>query len=107
MNQKDNWQINKKLIIRRGILVTYDILAMIVASAFALMLRYDFHYSEIEVRFIDNAWKYLPYNVVVTLIVFYFFRLYHSLWAYAGITEMQNVIIACMLSSGAQLLGLQ
>ena len=107
MNQKDNWQINKKLIIRRGILVTYDILAMIVASAFALMLRYDFHYSEIEVRFIDNAWKYLPYNVVVTLIVFYFFRLYHSLWAYAGITEMQNVIIACMLGSGAQLLGLQ
>lgn len=109
MEQKDTCQkqIDKKLIIRRGILVTYDILAMIVASAVALLLRYDFHYEKIDMKFIDAAWKYLPYNIIATLIIFYFFRLYHSLWAYAGMTEMQNIIIACMLSSGAQLLGLQ
>ena len=107
MKEKNKVQISKKLIVRRGILITYDILAMIVASGFALALRYDFHYEKIGSQFIDHAWKYLPYNIIATLIIFYLFRLYHSLWAYAGITEMQNVVIACMLSSGSQLLGLQ
>lgn len=99
--------VDRKLIVRRGILIIYDILAMILASGFSLLLRYDFHYSAIDIKFIENAWRYLPYNIIATLIIFYIFRLYHSLWAYAGITEMQNVIIACMLSSGVQLLGLQ
>lgn len=107
MEQKNIWQTDKKLIVRRGILVLYDIAAMMISSGFALLLRYDFNYDAIGFNFIDNAWKYLPWNIAVTLIIFYLFRLYHSLWAYAGITEMQNVIIACMLSSGAQLLGLQ
>lgn len=107
MKQKISNQMSKKLIVRRGILVIYDILAMIVSSAFALLLRYDFNYETIDTYFIDNAWSYLPYNVIVTLIIFYIFKLYHSLWAYAGVTEMQNVISACMLSSAAQLLGLQ
>lgn len=107
MKEKKEIQINKKVIVRRGILVIYDILAMILASGFSLLLRYDFHYSDIDIQFIDNGWKYLPYNVIATLVIFYLFRLYHSLWAYAGITEMQNVIIACALSSGVQLLGLQ
>lgn len=107
MKEKKEIQINKKIIVRRGILIIYDILAMMLASGIALLLRYDLHYHAIEVRFIDNAWKYLPYNIVVTLLIFYIFRLYHSLWAYAGVTEMQNVVIACMLSGGCQLLGLQ
>lgn len=107
MKEKNKIHMSKKLIVRRGILIIYDIVAMILASGVSLLLRFDFHYSEIEFRFIDNAWKYLPYNIIATLIIFYLFRLYHSLWAYAGITEMQNVVIACMLSSGIQLLGLQ
>ncbi len=107
MEQKNIWQTDKKLIVRRGILVLYDIAAMMISSSFALLLRYDFNYDAIDFNFIDNAWRYLPWNIAVTLIIFYLFRLYHSLWAYAGITEMQNVIIACMLSSGAQLFGLQ
>ncbi len=107
MERKNNSQMSKKIVVRRGILIVYDILAMVISSAFALLLRYDFNYNAIDVQFIDNAWKYLPYNICATLIIFYIFRLYHSLWAYAGVTEMQNVIIACMLSSGVQLLGIQ
>ena len=107
MVQKINNQINKKIVIRRGILIVYDILAMMFSSGFALLLRYDFNYDTISPKFIDNAWGCFPYNVAVTLVIFYIFRLYHSLWAYAGVTEMQNVIVACVLSSGAQLFEIQ
>lgn len=107
MKQNSILNMDKKLIVRRSSLVIYDILAMIFSSGFALMLRYDFNYRMIDDKFVNAAWDYLPYNIVATLIIFYFFKLYHSLWAYAGMTEMQNVITACVLSSAAQLLGIQ
>lgn len=107
MEKNKTLNINKKLIARRGFLIVYDIIAMVIASGFALMLRYDFRYPAIDPKFINNVWKFLPYNIIFTLLIFYIFKLYHSLWAFAGVTEMQNIIIACMLSSGAQLLGIQ
>ena len=107
MEQRRKINLNKSLMVRRSILIIYDIVAMVAASTIALLLRYDFRFERIELRFLEGVWSYLPYNIIATLIIFYIFRLYHSLWAFAGMTEMQNIIIACVLSSAAQLLGLQ
>ncbi len=38
-------------------------------------------------------------NVVMTLVVFYIFKLYHSLWAFAGTAEVQNILAGCGLSA--------
>ena len=50
---------------------------------------------------------FLPVNILVTLIVFYIMRLYSSLWAFAGETELQNIVVACVLSMLAGAVGLQ
>ena len=44
-----------------------------------------------------SAWDFLLINIVITLIVFYLFKLYQSLWAFAGPTEAQNIVAACFL----------
>lgn len=98
--------VRKKLYMRRFFLVMYDMSAIIFSSAFAILLRYDFKIENIEQRFIDTAWNYIPYNIIITLLLFWIFKLYHSLWAYAGMTEMQNIVVACLLSSGSQLIGI-
>ena len=87
-------------------MITYDIGAIVVASTLALLLRHDFNYKTVSLDFIDSVWTYLPINIITTLLVFYIFRLYHSLWAFAGVVEMQNVITACMLTSGVQMAGM-
>ena len=38
--------------------------------------------------------------------IFYLFRLYHSLWAFAGENEMQNLIMSCFLSAVVSGVGL-
>lgn len=106
MREQDT-TVKAKLMARRAILVAYDVIAVIISSGFALWMRYEFRYNAIDSKFIDTAWKFLPYNLIITLIIFYLFRLYHSLWAYAGVTEMQNIVIACMICGGIQLWGLQ
>lgn len=94
------------LLLRRTFLVTYDIAAVALASMLALLLRFELDWSAIDVRYIEMIWKYFPVNVVTTIVVFYFVRLYHSLWAFAGITEMQNVAAGCIITSVAQFAGM-
>ena len=64
-------------------------LGQITASSFlALLLRYDMHVDAIPDEFLLPVRNFLPLNILLTLIIFYFFRLYHSLWAFAGENEM-------------------
>lgn len=96
-----------KLLFRRAFLVSYDAAAILIASALALLLRFELSYRQIDPKYIEMVWRYFPVNMTVTVIVFYFFRLYHSLWAFAGVTEMQNVVAACIATSFLQVVGMQ
>ncbi len=99
--------IDKKLTIRRLFLLFCDLAVIITSSSMGLLLRFDLSPSKVELRFIEGAWKYLPYNLIITIIIFYIFRLYHSIWRYAGIDEMQNVFSACVVASIIQFFGMK
>ena len=45
-------------------------------------------------------------NIITTLIIFAMFKLYSSLWRYASVQEMFNVVIACVLAACVQSLGM-
>lgn len=84
-----------QLLLKRLSIGLVDVAGIIFAEFLALTVRFDFSWNLVDRRFIEAAWDYLPYNIVITLLLFYLFRLYHSLWVYAGITEMQNIVLAC------------
>ncbi len=88
--------------LKRVFVACFDVLSICFSAFFALMLRFDLSWNGIEARYLDSAWDYLPFNIMITLIIFWIFRLYHSLWSYAGMTEMQNILSACVLSSVVQ-----
>ena len=90
---------NYQLFYRRTALILYDILSITASSFLALLLRYDMHVDAIPDEFILPVRNFLPLNILLTLAIFYFFRLYHSLWAFAGENEMQNLVTACFLSA--------
>lgn len=99
--------IDRKLAIRRLCLILCDFAIIILSSTVGLLLRFDFHPGRVDMIFVESVWAYLPINLVTTLIIFYLFRLYHSIWRYAGIIEMQNVLSACVASSIMQFIGYQ
>ena len=79
---------------RRAVLIVYDILSVILASYLSLLIRYEFQASEIPSYFSLPVLEALPFTVGVTIALFYVFRLYDSLWAFAGETELQNLVLA-------------
>ncbi len=79
---------------RRVVLIVYDILSVILASYLSLLIRYEFQPSEIPDYFYLPVMEALPLTIAVTLAMFWLFRLYDSLWAFAGETELQNLVFA-------------
>ena len=98
---------NVKIFYRRTCLIIYDIISIILASYLALIIRYEFNIDAIPAAFMRPVERFMPLNILVTLVIFYLFHLYSSLWAFAGETELQNIIISCVMSTLVNGIGLQ
>ena len=98
--------INAKLLYRRTFLIIYDIISIVAASYIAILMRYEFEWSAIPDHFMNTITRYLPINILLTIGIFFLFKLYSSLWAFAGETELQNLVFACIVSGGVDGIGL-
>ncbi|MBP7347148.1 MAG: polysaccharide biosynthesis protein [Butyrivibrio sp.] len=107
MKNREKKIYNFAKIYRQAALVIYDIISIVAASYLAILMRYEFHVDNIPDHFLLPVNMFLPINIVITLVMFYAFRLYHSLWAYAGESELQNLVVACVLSGIVNAIGLQ
>ncbi len=89
-----------------GLMAVYDFVAIHGAFLLALLARFDFKFGEIP----DAFW--LPYTRFITvyalgaLVVFWFFRLYRSLWAYASFAELVRALEACLITGVAHIIGI-
>lgn len=87
-------------------IVILDILVILAAEFLSLWIRYEFSFRSIERIYMDNAITYTPINVLCTIAVFYIFHLYTSLWKYASVAELSNVVFATVTASILQIIGM-
>ena len=73
--------------------------AILVALAYFLSyyLRFD---GDIPARELANWRQTLVWIVPLKLVCLYFFGLYKGMWRYTGIYDLENLIKACVISSG-------
>ena len=83
---KDN-----QLTIKVLFLIALDICSITAAHILALLMRFDFKISKVEAGYLDTMWDMLPFDIIIALAIFTIFRLYSSLWGFAGVTELENV----------------
>lgn len=97
-----------KLCMSRSMMIflVLDFLSIIFASFASILVRYEFQFDLVEQRFVDTIIWYMPINFVVTVVVYYLFSLYTTLWKYAGITELCKITAAAAVSSILQVVGM-
>ena len=95
---------DKGLILRQIFFMVLDVGAVIASSIGALLLRFNLSFKEIQAPYLENAWQLMLPNVLATLVIFWFFRLYHSVWRYVGMYELQQIVLASVTSTLVQLL---
>lgn len=85
-----------QLSFRRIILILLDILCIVLAGYIALLLRFN---GPIPNMYFNNLTVMLVPIIVCGLITFYYFKLYHSLWQFASISELKNILCATVIDS--------
>ena len=98
--------INTALLYRRIILLAYDIMAVFLSSVLALVIRYEFVYNSIKKEFLDSIYSFMPITIIITITVFSLLKLYSSLWAFASVVELQNLVAACGVTAALNGIGL-
>lgn len=81
-------------------LILYDIIAVSGAYFLALWIRFDCSFSKIEPVYLNAFLKFAPYNALICVLVFWFMRLYQSIWRFASYSELSRVTISCIVTSG-------
>ena len=88
---------NTKWVVRALFICALDVLSILCAYFFALLLRHDFHFSTIDPRFIQGYIRSIPLWCIMTVAVFYACRLYHSIWRQVSISELETIMKAYLL----------
>ena len=98
---------NREALVRGLLLLFLDIAVVIVSMTGALWIRFDFSFQKIEPQFWHSIREYMWFNVPCTIGVNALFRMYTSLWRFASIVELRNLVLSVLVSSGLQLAGLR
>lgn len=95
MRLKMNWKIL--------IIMLVDTLLMVSSYALALLIRFDFHWSQIPMTYVRSWAPCLIVQLIVTAIVFFWRRMYHYIWrtvnAHDVIRMCVSVVLAFALSN--------
>ena len=79
------------------ILLIFDMLAVVAASYGALYWRFDFSFDSQYLNYWESATYLLPFDLIISIIVFWLFKLYKSVWRYASTNELINITAACVV----------
>lgn len=82
----------------RLLLMVYDFIAVIVSFGIALWLRFDCKVTSVEPQYLTTYTKTIIIYALFCLVVFWFLRLYKSIWRFASYSELMRVILATVVT---------
>lgn len=105
-NREEKKLLDLQWVRRALLLVVFDAVLIAASSVCALLARFDFSYQSIEAMYLSHMYDYLPIHIVLTILVFYFCRMYHSLWKFVGVHELGYILAANVISFFMEVAGM-
>lgn len=87
---------------RQILFIIIDIIIVFLSAYCALIMRFTFGDFPKEYQLL--LIKCLPLDILITVAVFWFFKLYHSIWAFASVNELIKIFQAVALVNGLELI---
>ena len=94
-----NKSSEKHPVINKIILMALDILSVALCALMGLLVRFEMNMSHIPLPYLRAVQRMLPVFILVTLVIFWGFKLYHTLWRFANSRELVGIVGACTAST--------
>lgn len=96
----EHWQVVTLL------LMLYDFTAVALSYCLALWVRFDCQFSRIETKYLQAYGKSIIFYALFCVVVFWFLRLYKSIWRFASYSELLRVVAATLLTGSVYITGM-
>lgn len=87
-------------------LILYDILAVNFSFFAGLWLRFDLHISMIPQEYLEAYMRFAPIYTIFSLLIFYVFHLYNSLWRFASFSELNRILASTVITGAFHIAGI-
>lgn len=87
-------------------LIIYDVIAANGAYLLALWVRFDCMYSRIPREYLEACIKFAPFYTAFVIVVFWFLRLYNSVWRFASYIELVRIVSASAITAIFHIVGM-
>lgn len=87
-------------------LMIYDVIVVNGSYFAGLLLRFDLAYSAIPVEYLNAFLQFATFYTVFSLIVFWFFNLYNSMWRFASFSELNRILAASGITTVFHVIGI-
>ena len=75
--------------------VLLDLLVLAFASTISLWIRFDF--GNVPEPYLSNSYQFILIDFILLVAIYAMFKLYTSVWKYASVTELIDIILADVL----------
>ena len=82
------------MLYRAVILAVLDFVFMVISFAAALLIRYDFKFTNIETQYIKQSLIIIPICSVLIIVLMGIFKMYNSIWRFASFSEFERIVKA-------------
>ena len=98
INKLEHWEVIMLL------LIGYDFLAVVVSYFAALWIRFDCKFSAISPEYYQAYCRTIWIYGIFCIAVFWFMRLYKSIWRFASYSELLRVILATCITGAIHII---
>ncbi len=75
--------------------VLVDLLVLAFASTISLWIRFDF--GNVPEPYLSNSYQFILIDFILLVAIYAMFKLYTSVWKYASVTELIDIVLADIL----------
>lgn len=91
---KKSRKVDLQFIARTTVVILADVIVILCSYFAALWIRFDLQFGKIPKGYFQTYLTIMPVWCIVTIAVFFVFKLYHSIWTYVSIDEALQMIKA-------------
>ena len=86
---------------RMGLLMIADIISVVFASFLSILVRLDF--QNIDWIFWNNYLDFIWLDIIITIVIFWIFNMYRSMWKFASMVELRKLLYATLVNGFVKL----
>ena len=81
------------------VIVLFDIICVLGSYFIALLVRFDLSWGGVPPEFLAGYQMFMPLAVPYVIATLWIFRLYHSIWSFASMSELVRLAVAWLMDA--------